>query len=136
MGRTFMNLYLDTAIVVYLVEQPVPFGAQACAKIAALQPTALTVSELVRLEVLVVPRRNNDLAREQEFHDFFRQNALPLRPLDRAVMDTAINLRAKYRTLKTPDAIHLATAIEAQCDLFVSNDAKLRQVSEIPVEIL
>lgn len=38
-----------------------------------------------------------------------------------AIALKAAQLRAKYH-LKTPDAIHLATAIEANCDLFFTAD--------------
>ena len=45
-------------------------------------------------------------------------------------------LRAKYPSLKPPDAIHLATAISAKADVFLSNDKKLMGITELPVLIL
>lgn len=41
--------------------------------------------------------------------------------VSRAIALKAAELRAKYR-LKTPDAIHLATALEANCELFLTTD--------------
>ena len=38
--------------------------------------------------------------------------------------------------LKTPDAIHAATAISVNCDLFITNDKNFRNLSNLPVVIL
>lgn len=45
-------------------------------------------------------------------------------------------LRAKYPAVKPPDAIHLATAISARADGFLTNDNKLECIEELPVLIL
>jgi predicted nucleic acid-binding protein len=44
-------------------------------------------------------------------------------------------LRANHN-LKTPDAIHAATALAAGCVLFVTNDAGFRCVPGLPVAVL
>lgn len=44
-------------------------------------------------------------------------------------------LRARYG-FRTPDAIHLAAAIVHDCDLFITNDYRLRQCAEIAVETI
>jgi predicted nucleic acid-binding protein len=56
-------------------------------------------------------------------------------PIDRAVLDHATVLRAKYG-LKTPDAIHVATACVAKASVFITGDADLARCSEVPFEIL
>jgi predicted nucleic acid-binding protein len=45
-------------------------------------------------------------------------------------------LRSQYRWLKTPDAMHVATAITQECDYFLTCDKKLKKVKEIPVVVL
>lgn len=37
---------------------------------------------------------------------------------------------------KLPDALHLAAAIEHGCGLFLTNDAKLANCTDITVEVL
>jgi predicted nucleic acid-binding protein len=44
-------------------------------------------------------------------------------------------LRAKYG-LHTPDALHIATAIELNCDALLTSDRKWQQVTEIRTPIL
>jgi predicted nucleic acid-binding protein len=46
------------------------------------------------------------------------------------IADRAARLRAEYR-LATPDAIHIATAIESGATLFVTNDSELPDMPEI-----
>jgi len=44
-------------------------------------------------------------------------------------------LRAKYR-LQLPDALQLAVALVSRCDVFLTNDARLKQISEVRVLLL
>jgi predicted nucleic acid-binding protein len=46
--------------------------------------------------------------------------------------EVAARLRAKYN-LRTPDAIQLTTSIEAGADYVLTNDNRLKAVSEIAV---
>ena len=56
-------------------------------------------------------------------------------PVSRQVIDRATQLRARYY-LRTPDAIHLAAAIVGGCDVFLTNDYRLTQCAEIPIEVI
>jgi predicted nucleic acid-binding protein len=48
----------------------------------------------------------------------------------------AARLRATISGLKTPDAIHAATALQHGCALFVSNDVGFRRVPGLSLAIL
>ena len=47
--------------------------------------------------------------------------------------DKAVQIRAKYKGIKTADSLQLASAIVSECDVFLTNDKQLRQVEEIQV---
>ncbi|MDZ7808281.1 MAG: PIN domain-containing protein [Gracilimonas sp.] len=51
------------------------------------------------------------------------------------ISETAAKLRAKY-SIRTPDAIQLATGIENDVDTFITNDEALKKISEINVVCL
>ena len=51
------------------------------------------------------------------------------------VIERATDLRVRY-SFKTPDAIHLATAIEGQADLFLTGDKALARCDQVNVEVL
>ena len=56
--------------------------------------------------------------------------------VDQSICETAARLRAKYIWLRTPDALHLATAIKHDAQIVVTNDDRWRLVSEIVVLVL
>ena len=52
-----------------------------------------------------------------------------------AVIDRATDLRVKYG-FKTPDAIHLASAIVESADVFLTGDVALARCTEVTVEVV
>jgi len=55
--------------------------------------------------------------------------------LNGSIADIASSLRAKYN-LNTLDAIQIAISLEAKADIFITNDANLKKISEIKVLLL
>ena len=132
-----MLIYLDSNIVIYLIEQPAQFGLRASARFAALTTAgdSIVVSELTRLEY----RSNAVVAADQrllgQYDAFFAQAVARLMPLSRAVVDRATEIRGRYR-FKTPDSLHLAAALEAGCHSFLTNDLRLSRFPDMAVELL
>lgn len=52
------------------------------------------------------------------------------------IASAAAFLRANYSWLKTPDAIHMATAMVKKCDYFLTCDKKLKKIKEIRVVVI
>jgi predicted nucleic acid-binding protein len=69
------------------------------------------------------------------FDGFFARPDVEHVALTAAVFDRAAQMRADPG-FKTPDALHLAAAIEAGCDRLLTNDARLSRCTDIVVEIL
>ncbi len=92
----------------------------------------LSVSPLVRLEVLVKPRRETDIPLQERYERFLAEQYILEMP--EAVYDLALSLRVQYN-LKTPDALHLATAKYHDCKAFWTNDNRLAMVSTLAVNI-
>jgi predicted nucleic acid-binding protein len=63
------------------------------------------------------------------------RHPMRLLPVDLPAIRSATTLRANFG-LKTPDAIHAATAREAGCTLFVTNDRHVRRVPGPNVAVL
>lgn len=128
-----MRLYLDAAPAIYLVECVDPYFAKMVAKYGS--GVYWSASELTRLECLVKPYREANDKLINAFTRFFDKDVHRFVALDRAVLDRAARLRARYR-FKTPDAIHLAAAIQGGCDAFVTNDHRLDRCAEIKIEVI
>ena len=56
-------------------------------------------------------------------------------PIDEVTADKAAELRARYNLTLT-DAFQLAIAIHSECGAFLTNDADLNRVKEIPIVVL
>jgi predicted nucleic acid-binding protein len=131
-------LYADTCAIIYRVEGVEPaFSASAPLWDALENRTReACTSQLTLLEVLVRPLRENrfDLA-DLYRKTVLRTTGLACLPIDLRVLDTAARVRADHG-LKTPDAIHAATALLNECTLFLTNDAVFRRVAGLPVVLL
>jgi predicted nucleic acid-binding protein len=129
-----MRLYLDSAPIIYHIERVVPFAAAVDARLAA-SGIVLVSSELARLECLVVPLRNGDAVRVGDFDMFFGARVAELVDFTGAVFRRAAEIRASHN-FKTPDALHLAAAVEGGCTAFLTNDAQLTRFPGLAVEVI
>ncbi|MBF0159319.1 MAG: type II toxin-antitoxin system VapC family toxin [Magnetococcales bacterium] len=119
-------IYLDSCIVIYLVERHVRYFPLIRQALSSRAEAVLSVSPLVMLEVLVRPvRQRNELLVTRFQRYLSTQRQLPL--LD-PIFTIALDLRA-HHGLKTPDALHLATAMHHGCTEFWTNDERLADVA-------
>ncbi len=122
------KIYLDACIVIYFIEKHFDYAAKIEALINNLDGNdALCFSALIRLECLVMPLRTNDKTLQSLYESFF--NAQKMLEMTIKVFDQAAQLRADFNSLKTPDALHLATALHYNCDEFWTNDNRLNSVA-------
>lgn len=69
------------------------------------------------------------------FDTFFSSPELTLTTIDDPVIEEATSIRSRYR-FRTPDAIHLASAVVAGATAFLTGDLQLTQFTGIAVEII
>lgn len=126
---------LDSAIFIDLMEehtQYLPVLEPIFSAISAGSLTAVT-SSLTLLEVLVQPLRANLPALADSYEKILTHSSgLTLIPLDERVLRAAAQLRA-VTSMKTPDAIQLASALAAGCTAFLTNDLRIPSVPGLPV---
>ena len=93
-------------------------------------------SSLSLLEVLVQPyRRKNEELVNQFYALMTTFPNLIWKDLTLEIADLGARLRAHY-SIKTPDAILLATAIQSGATGFIGNDLQLKKVQEIQTLVL
>lgn len=129
-----MRLYLDTAPVIYTIEQ-VPLYVAAVDARLSTPGIVLVASDLTRMECRVKPLRDGNIDLLKDYDEFFKKAVTEIVALSRDVIDRATEIRARYG-FKTPDAIHLAAAVESACNVFLSNDYRLERFSDIAIEIV
>nr|WP_236117133.1 PIN domain-containing protein [Hassalia byssoidea] len=77
------------------------------------------------METLVVPLRNADTFLMNAYEELLLSGGMRLIPISQFILRQAANLRATT-SLKTPDAIHAATALSVSCNQFINNDKGFR----------
>jgi predicted nucleic acid-binding protein len=121
-----VRVYLDSCVVIYLVEKCEPWWSRIQSLL--LPPNGplpeVVYSDLTRMECRIGPMSRANSVALAEYDRFFATPHYQKLPISTAVFDLAADLRAQHR-IKTPDALHLATAIQAGCSEFWSNDQRL-----------
>jgi predicted nucleic acid-binding protein len=131
------RVYVDSMTLIYTVEQFAQYWPllQPLWAAAAAGSIEVISSELIITEVLVAPLRSGNRTIEAAFDQALQSPTLHLHPITQTVLREAARVRAVTR-LRTPDALHAATALLAGCVLFVTNDKGFRGVPGLPVVIL
>jgi len=129
--------YLDSNMVIAIVEDGPPGAAYMREWLRQhVGPAgAVVVSDLVRVECRVKPLRTGDTSLLADYDRYFAQSDVGVARLTPSVCDRAAEIRAHERR-SLADALHLAAAIEAGCDVFVTADQRLRGFAGLPVVVL
>jgi predicted nucleic acid-binding protein len=88
------------------------------------------------MEALVLPMRSGNAALISDFDQFFAVPVVQTTAISQAILREAAQLRATHRWLKTPDAIHAATAFAKSATMFLSNDRGFRVIPGLPLALL
>jgi predicted nucleic acid-binding protein len=129
------RVYLDTNVFVYYLDGNPDYFSVVAPIIEAIESGLIIgyTGDAAIAETLVKPYQTDNLALAASFKAFFRMdNFLAIQPHDAEAFDLAAQLRAK-RGLKFIDALHCATAIQAGCKFFVTNDGGVQSSNVLEV---
>lgn len=132
------RIYLDACSIIYLVEAESPFHAVVVRRLLKHQTdpaSRLLTSRLSCLECRTRPVRDKDRRLLAAYDKLFGANRMLIVEITAEIVETATKLRARHG-FKTPDAIHLASAIEEKADVFLTGDSSLARCTDIAVEVL
>ncbi|WAP69910.1 type II toxin-antitoxin system VapC family toxin [Jiella pelagia] len=124
------HFYLDTNVFIDLIERR-DGDLKRFIERASDEQVSFFTSELTLAEVLVKPieRGQTELARMFE-ETVVTSPILQVVPVSRGILRRSAMLRAELNN-KLADSIHVATAVEAGCRSFVSDDKRLRLPADI-----
>jgi predicted nucleic acid-binding protein len=132
------RLGFDTSPLIYFVEANPQYDAlvtEIFRRVSNGAPLGVT-SVITLSEVLVQPIIRQHTLLQREYRDLLlRSGNFNTLAISATIAELGAELRAQYR-LRTPDALQIATALEAGCEAFLSNDSGLRRVTELRVLIL
>lgn len=129
------TVFLDTAPLIYFIEGHSEYQL-ILSRLFDFNDKggfSFITSSVTLLEVLVKPLREGQKTIAEQYRDILTTApGIELVDVTSAIAEQAAQLRAKYN-LRTPDAIQLATCIELGADYFLTNDNRLKAVSETTV---
>jgi predicted nucleic acid-binding protein len=131
-----MKIYLDSVIIIYLLDTRSDFYPQTRLRIAQIKSLGhkLMTSVVALAEVLASPEVDIQL-----FESFLMRENIQLEVVDAEVCILWAKLRQKTkRSIQPMDMLHLAAAIANNADVFLTNDYHLgkTELGEIKVEML
>jgi len=132
------KIYFDSAPIIYYTEDRIPF-ADIIEKVMQyiIQNNIQIVTSVISVsECLTKPIRENDTKLITIYERFFEQTQnMNVIDISFPIARKSADLRAQYG-LRTPDALHIATAIIAGCQAFLTNDIALKRINELKVWVL
>lgn len=129
---------LDTAPLIYFIEEhptylPIvtPFFEKLDQGKIAVVTSVITLSE-----VLVKPLRDDETKLAQQYWDILLNiNGLTTVEVSIAIAEKAAQLRSQY-SLRTPDAIQIATALQSNATALLTNDIRFPVLPALQMLIL
>ncbi|HEX9830382.1 MAG TPA: PIN domain-containing protein [Thermodesulfobacteriota bacterium] len=129
---------IDTSILIYLLEKNPQHVEAARAFMQQVQSGKYDAvfSAIGMIEILTGPKKKEDYELAARYREILtRFPHFVVQDLNENIVEVASDLRATY-AIATPDAIHIATAIDFGAKKFFTNDRGLQKIKEITVEIL
>lgn len=120
------RIFFDTNLFIYLVEDSGPRGARVVQLVQRMseRKDELVTSTMTLGEVLVKPLAHRDEDWARRYEKLMDSPGVVVVPFDRSAARVYAQLR-QDKTIAPTDAIQLACASSARCDLFITNDDRL-----------
>jgi len=129
------RIFIDTAPLIYITENSGVLFSKTYTQLQnwIQNDNSLFSSVLTLTELLIHPIKTNNVALENSY-TYLLKSILsePLIAIDEQISVKAAFYRAKYN-IRTPDALQIAAAVTHACDIFFTNDKKLKKISDIKV---
>ena len=131
-------LGFDTSPLIYFVERHPAYVAVMRALLQRIDTGEVRgcTSVITVVEVLVQPKKHGNVILENEYRHILQTSKnFELLMINEQIAEQAADLRARY-VIRTPDALQIAAALSIGCQAFVTNDKRLRSVTELKILVL
>ncbi|MDE5105730.1 MAG: PIN domain-containing protein [Trichodesmium sp. St17_bin3_1_1] len=132
------RLFLDTAPIIYYVENHPNYYELTQVIFDGIDEGLLlgVTSPITLSECLVYPYKLGLIALAQDFiYLIVDGENINFVLIDEDIGNLAAQMRARYN-LSLTDALQIATAIQSNCDAFLTNDLQLKRVNELSILVI
>ncbi len=133
-----MKIFIDTAPFIYLIEDNPIFVEKVKNYFVEiiLNQEKLVTSVITVMEFGVMPERQGRQEAILKFREFLDLMDISVISINEQISVRAYKLRAKYSFLKGMDALQMSVALEENCEKFLTNDDKLKNITELEVILI
>lgn len=131
---------LDTNIFIYAYGKIGRQGSQSqdlLQKLSQIKPK-IYISVIV-IEEFLIQIYKQKLDKQLTFYENFltMQGLINVVDINRSIARQAAQIRAQYPSIRTPDALHLACALESQAEVFLTFEKRLpKKIGNLRVKVL
>lgn len=129
------RVYFDANPIIYFIEQNTQFAEAVSPVFEMIGDGSILAftSELSLTEILIKPIRDNRIQAIQTHKELLLDPELfTLISPNQDTFLLAAELGGKS-SMRTPDAIHMACAIESKCKYFITNDKSIKSTGDVSV---
>lgn len=123
------RVFLDATPIIYYVQQNEHFFEKVRRIFVFLNENYFDfiASDVVTAEARVHAYRYNKTDWLNNFDNLMNLLNVKIIHTSEEIAIKTSQIRAKYKSFETPDAFNLATAVLSDCEIFLTNDKRLRQ---------
>ena len=129
---------LDTAPFIYYIEDVALYADLLDPVFSLLENHALhaVTSTVTFAEILTKPFADKNFSLADEIKFALKSfSSLSVASIDEKLGEAAALIRARY-AIRLPDALQVATAIQGEATLFLTNDKRIKKVDAVEVVVL
>ena len=127
------KIFLDTAPLIYFMEEEDGFLPLLSDLFSPLNNCRFITSVITLSEVLVMPLREGKTELVEQYKEILTLSKnFDIFDINVSIAEETAKIRASY-SMKTPDAIQLATAKYCFADYFLTNDQRLKIFKDLNI---
>ena len=129
-GSYIASVLLDTSVLIYYLEGIEPYNLLAEEIFQDIVDENIRgfLSVISITEFIAKPLIDEEGTDVEGFKQFLSALPIQVLELNYEIAERAGKLRSQYPSVPTPDALIVATALENDCDVFVTNDKRLKKL--------
>ena len=132
------SVLLDTSVLIYYLEEVEPYYllAEEIFNDILNENISGALSAISITEFVTKPLADGNITDVERFKSFLSSLSIQVLAVTYEIAERAGKLRSQYPSIRTPDALIVATALESGCDVFVTNDKDLKKLEACGLTVI
>ncbi|RKU29486.1 hypothetical protein C6497_06140 [Candidatus Poribacteria bacterium] len=137
-GSETTSVFLDTSVLIYYLEDIEPYYILAEEIFNEINDDRIRgfLSAISVTEFVTKPFADGKVTDVERFKRFLSTLSIQVLTVTYEIAERAGKLRARYPSIRTPDALIVATALESGCNIFVTNDKNLKKLEDCGLTVI